>query len=80
MAGRILNSKARDDIADCLVIAIQQAATRQALINLWRVAKIALGPDDKVRLPVVTAACQDRNSELGFTPQLKTQKGGKPDA
>lgn len=81
MAGRILNSKARDDIANCLVIVVQGATTRQALINLWRIAKIAFGPEDTVRLPVVTGACHDRNTELGFTPTLKPeQKGGKPDA
>lgn len=79
MAGRILNAKLRDDIASCFIAAIEEATTRRGLINIWRAAKLTLGPEDK-RLEVITGACQDRNSELGFTPKLKTLKGGKPDA
>lgn len=79
MAGRILNASLRDDIAGCFITAIEEATTRRGLIAVWRAAKLTLGGEDK-RLEVITAACQDRNSELGFTPQLKTLKGGKSDA
>lgn len=77
MAGRILNAAIRDDIATCLLVAVEEASSRRGLINLWRAAKLTLGPDDK-RLEVITGACQDRVSELGER-YFKSLKGGKDD-
>lgn len=79
MAGKIINSADREKLLITLLAIVEDGTTRRVLINAWRVGKLCFSGDDR-RLEVLTNACAYRNSELGFTPSLKSVKGGKQDA
>lgn len=79
MPGNILNSANREKILVGLLYLIETAQTRQVLIAIWRIGKLALH-EDSTRMETLTNALQYQNAELGFTPTLRPMKGGKPDA
>lgn len=64
MAGRILNSKDRGDLADYLIAAAGQAVYIGQLRILYKCAVIAIGKTDKVHFPIIEAALTDRADKL----------------
>ena len=64
MAGRILNSKAREELADYIISAAGFAVYVGQLRILYKCAVIAIGKDDNVHFPIVAAALTDRAEKL----------------
>lgn len=63
MAGRILNAKAREDLADYIIAAAGLATYVGQLRILYKCAVIAIGKEDKC-FEAVSGALQDRANKL----------------